>query len=92
MLFKGDILRLTVLLLLLLLVVVVVVLVLLIWKLLFSWTAKVLLPCGSGTTIGQHGQIRISHKISHHSQTKHSTQSYTNNRGHIAFNEYNTTK
>jgi hypothetical protein len=30
-----------------------------------------------------------SHKITHHTQTKHSTQIYTNNKGHITHNEYN---
>jgi hypothetical protein len=25
----------------------------------------------------------------HHTQTKHSTQSYTNNKGHVTHNEYN---
>jgi hypothetical protein len=30
--------------------------------------------------------------ISHHAQLKHSTQSYTNNKGHITHNEYGTEK
>jgi hypothetical protein len=33
-------------------------------------------------------QIHIPHKITHHAQTQHSTQSYTNNKGHITHNEY----
>jgi hypothetical protein len=33
--------------------------------------------------------MHISHKITHHAQTKHSTQSYANNKGHITHNEYN---
>jgi hypothetical protein len=37
----------------------------------------------------QHTQIHISRKITHHVQTKHSTQSYTNIKGHITQNEYN---
>jgi hypothetical protein len=37
-------------------------------------------------------KIYISHKISHHSQTKHSTRSYTHNKGHITHNEYNPKK
>jgi hypothetical protein len=37
-------------------------------------------------------QIHISHKITHHAQTKQSTESYTNNKGHITQNEYNTKK
>jgi hypothetical protein len=35
----------------------------------------------------QHTKIHISHKITHHAQTKHSTQNYTNNKGHIAHND-----
>jgi hypothetical protein len=38
----------------------------------------------------QHAKIYIAHKIAHHSQAKRSTQSYTNNKGHITRNEYNT--
>jgi hypothetical protein len=34
-------------------------------------------------------KLHISHKITHHAQTKHSTQSYTNNKGHITHDEYN---
>jgi hypothetical protein len=30
-----------------------------------------------------------SHKITHHAQTKHRAQRYTNNKGHITHNEYN---
>jgi hypothetical protein len=37
-------------------------------------------------------QEYTSHKITHHTQTKDSTQSYRNNRGHITHNEYNTKK
>jgi hypothetical protein len=37
----------------------------------------------------QYAKIHTSHKITHHSQTKHSTQSYTNSKGHITDNEYN---
>jgi hypothetical protein len=33
-------------------------------------------------------KIHISHKITHHAQTKHSTQSHANNKGHITHNEY----
>jgi hypothetical protein len=33
----------------------------------------------------QHTEIHISH----HTQTKHSTQSYTDSKGHITYNEYN---
>jgi hypothetical protein len=40
----------------------------------------------------QHTKIHISHKITHHAQTRHSTQSYTNNKGHITHNEYNAKK
>jgi hypothetical protein len=35
-------------------------------------------------------QIHISHRISLHAQTKHNTQSYTNNKGHTTHSEYNT--
>jgi hypothetical protein len=31
----------------------------------------------------QHTKIHISHKITHRTQTKHSTQSYTNNERHL---------
>jgi hypothetical protein len=51
-----------------------------------------MLPGGSGTTIRHNIQLHISHEITHHAQTKHSTQSYTNNEGHITHNEYNTHK
>jgi hypothetical protein len=40
----------------------------------------------------QYTNIHISHKISHHTQTKHNTQSYTNNKGHITHNKHNTKK
>jgi hypothetical protein len=30
-----------------------------------------------------------SHRLTHHTQIKHSTQNYTNNKGHITHNEYN---
>jgi hypothetical protein len=49
----------------------------------FNWTANGFLPSGSGTTIRHNTKMHISHKISHHAQTKHSSQSYTNNKGHI---------
>jgi hypothetical protein len=58
--------------------------------LLFNWTANGILR--SGTTVRHNTQIHISHKITHHAQTKHSTQKYTNNKGHITHNAYNTTK
>jgi hypothetical protein len=48
--------------------------------LLFILTANGVLPSGSGTTIGHN--TRISHKITHHTQAKHGTQNYTNNKGH----------
>jgi hypothetical protein len=48
---------------------------------LFILTANGFLPSGSGTTIRHNTQI-TSHKTTHHSQTKHSTQNYTNNKGH----------
>jgi hypothetical protein len=47
---------------------------------------------GSGTTIRHNTQIHISHKITQHTQTKHSAQSYTNYKGHITHNEYNAEK
>jgi hypothetical protein len=40
----------------------------------------------------QHTQIHISHKITQHAETRHSTQSYTNNEGHIPHSEYNAKK
>jgi hypothetical protein len=45
--------------------------------LVFILTANEFLPGGSGTT------------IRYHAQTKHSTQNYTNNKGHTTHNEYN---
>jgi hypothetical protein len=45
------------------------------------------LPGGSGTTIRHNTQIHISHKLTHHAQTKHNILSYTNNKGHITHNE-----
>jgi hypothetical protein len=46
--------------------------------LLFNWTPNGFLPGGSGTAIRQPTKIHISHKIIHHTQTRHSSQSYTN--------------
>jgi hypothetical protein len=37
---------------------------------------------GSGTTITHHTQ-NTAHKITHRTQTKHNTQNYKNNKGHI---------
>jgi hypothetical protein len=48
------------------------------WILSSSLTANGFLPGGSGTT--------IRHKT-HHTQTKHSTQNHTNNKGHTTHNE-----
>jgi hypothetical protein len=46
------------------------------------------LPGGSGTTVRHN-----THKyISHCAQNKHSSQSCTNNKGHITHNDYNTKK
>jgi hypothetical protein len=42
-------------------------------------------------TIRHRTQIHLAEKI-HHGQTKHSTQSYTNNKGHVTHTEYNATK
>jgi hypothetical protein len=50
------------------------------------------LPGGSSTTIGHSTQMCIPHKITQNTQTKHNTQSYTNNKGHITRIEYNTRK
>jgi hypothetical protein len=58
--------------------------VLLLLLLVFNWT-----PNGFFTqwqwyyNKTQHTNILIPHKIINHAQTKHSTQSYTNNKGHI---------
>jgi hypothetical protein len=41
------------------------------------WTASGVLPCGSVASIRQNTQIHISHKMTHHTQTNQSTQSYT---------------
>jgi hypothetical protein len=59
---------------------------LLLWYLfiyLLTLTADGFLPGGSGTT------IRHNTQITHHPQTKHITQYYTNNDGHTTRNEYN---
>jgi hypothetical protein len=53
-----------------------VLLLLLLLLLLFILTAKGVSPGGSGTT------------IRNNTQTKHSTQNYTNNKGHTTHNEY----
>jgi hypothetical protein len=55
-------------------------------------TANVFLPGGCGTTIRHNTQIYISHKITHHAQTMHSTISYTNNNEHVTQNEQNAKK
>jgi hypothetical protein len=44
------------------------------------------------TTIRHNTQKYTSHQIAHHAETKHSTQSCTNNKGHITHNEYNEKK
>jgi hypothetical protein len=54
--------------------------------LLFFLTENGFLPGGSGTTIKHNTQI--SQKITYHAQTKHSTQNYTNNKGHTQHDEY----
>jgi hypothetical protein len=60
--------------------------------LLFYWTANGFPHGESVTAIRQNTQIHISHKITHHAQAEHSIQSYTNIKGHITHNEYNTNK
>jgi hypothetical protein len=51
--------------------------------LLFILTTNGFLPGDSGTT------VRHNTQITHHAQTKRSTQNYTNNKGHATHNEYN---
>jgi hypothetical protein len=46
-------------------------------------------PVGSGTTI-RHNTQHTLHKVTHHAQTNHSTQNYTNNKGHTTHSAYNT--
>jgi hypothetical protein len=53
---------------------------------LVSLSANGFLPRDSGTTIRQHTKVHISHNITHHAQTKLSTQSYANNKEHIIHN------
>jgi hypothetical protein len=53
----------------------------------FNWTACVFTRRQWYYNKTQHTKIHISHKITHHAQTKHITQSYTNNKGRIAQNE-----
>jgi hypothetical protein len=59
--------------------------------LLFNLNANGILPTGNDITVRHNTQIHIlvSQKITHQSETKHSTPSYTNNKGHIAHDEYN---
>jgi hypothetical protein len=63
-------------------------LLLLLFIYLFILTANGFLPGDSGTTI-RHNTQHTSHKITHHAQTKHITQNYTDNKGHSTHNEYN---
>jgi hypothetical protein len=60
--------------------------------LLCIWNENGVLPGGSGIAIRHNTKIHISHKITHHAQSEHSTQSYTNNKRHITHNEYNKNK
>jgi hypothetical protein len=53
-----------------------------------NWTTNGGLPGGSVNTIRHKTKIHISH----HARTKHSTQKYTNNKGPITHNKYNTKK
>jgi hypothetical protein len=46
------------------------------------------LPGGSDTTIRQHTN-NTSDKITHHTQTKQSTQNCRSNKGHTTHKEYN---
>jgi hypothetical protein len=50
--------------------------------LLFILNANGFLPGGSGTT------VRRNTNNTHHTQTKHRIQSYTNSKGHTTYNEY----
>jgi hypothetical protein len=62
---------------------------LLLLLLLFILIANGFLPGGSGNTIRHNTQIsHITQNNIPHSN-KHSTQNYTNNKGHTAHNEYN---
>jgi hypothetical protein len=57
--------------------------------LLFILTANGVLPGGIGTTIRHNIQItHVTQNGTPHSN-KHSTQNYTNNKGHTTHNEYN---
>jgi hypothetical protein len=56
---------------------------------LFTLTANGFLPGGSGTTIRHNTPSNTSHKLTHHPQTEHITQNYTNNEGQTTHNEYN---
>jgi hypothetical protein len=60
--------------------------------LLFDRDAKGFLLRDSDTALRHNIEVHISHKISHHAQTKHNTQSYTKNKGHNAHNECKTKK
>jgi hypothetical protein len=58
---------------------------LIIFILIFIWTANGALAGCSGTIIRHNTQLHISHKTTHHAQSKHCT----NNQGHIKHSEYN---
>jgi ABC-type microcin C transport system permease subunit YejB len=50
----------------------------------------IILPGGSGTTIRLNTQMtHITQNNTHHAQTEHSTQNYTNNKGQPTNNECN---
>jgi cell division protein FtsL len=57
--------------------------------LLFNWSANGVLPGGSGITIRHNTKIHITQNYNT-TLKQNSTQSYTNNKGHITHNEYNT--
>jgi hypothetical protein len=50
------------------------------------------MPGSSSTTIRHNTEIHMPLKITHHSQTIHSTQRYINNTGHSTHNEYHEKK
>jgi hypothetical protein len=53
------------------------------------FNCKLVLTCGSGTTIRRNTQIKHIIEIIHCPQAKQCTHNYTNNKGHTTHSEYN---
>jgi hypothetical protein len=60
--------------------------------LLFNWTANEILFNGGATTMKHNTHTYTYHANKQTNKQKHTAQSYSNNKGHITHNEYNTGK